>query len=110
MGTKSQLLKGTLEGCVLKIIDKEREIYGYDILRILKEKGFEEISEGTLYPLYMRLQKNGFIASCVRASTQGPARKYYSLTKKGREKLSEFETEWKYLCKTINGILGETIS
>ncbi len=51
MNNKSQLLKGSLEGCVLKIIDLKDEIYGYDIARILKENGFTDISEGTLYPL-----------------------------------------------------------
>lgn len=105
MAGKSQLLKGLLEGCVLKIIDTEGEVYGYDILRILKEKGLEDISEGTLYPLYIRLQKNGYIAFTMRESPQGPSRKYYSLTETGREQLKEFENEWEYLSGVINGII-----
>ena len=109
MNNKSQLLKGSLEGCVLKIIDLKDEIYGYDIARILKENGFTDISEGTLYPLYTRLQKNGFISSKMKESPLGPARKYYSLTDKGREELKDFVDTWEYMSKNINDIIKGNI-
>ncbi|WP_346936567.1 PadR family transcriptional regulator [Clostridium sp.] len=109
MNNKSQLLKGSLEGCVLKIIDLKNEIYGYDIARILKENGFTDISEGTLYPLYTRLQKNGFISSTMKESPFGPARKYYSLTDKGREELKDFVDTWEYMSKNINDIIKGNI-
>lgn len=109
MNNKSQLLKGSLEGCVLKIIDLKDEIYGYDIARILKENGFTDISEGTLYPLYTRLQKNGFISSTMKESPFGPARKYYSLTDKGREELKDFVDTWEYMSKNINDIIKGNI-
>ena len=54
----SQMLKGTLEGCVLKVISN-RETYGYEISQRLLEHGFEGISEGTIYPLLLRMEKNG---------------------------------------------------
>ena len=109
MNNKSQLLKGSLEGCVLKIIDLKDEIYGYDIARILKENGFTDIYEGTLYPLYTRLQKNGFISSTMKESPFGPARKYYSLTDKGREELKDFVDTWEYMSKNINDIIKGNI-
>ncbi|WP_346913311.1 PadR family transcriptional regulator [Clostridium sp.] len=109
MNNKSQLLKGSLEGCVLKIIDLKDEIYGYDIARILKENGFTDISEGTLYPLYTRLQKNGFISSTMKESPFGPARKYYSLTDKGREELKDFVDTWEYMSKNISDIIKGNI-
>lgn len=109
MNNKSQLLKGSLEGCVLKIIDLKDEIYGYDIARILKENGFTDISEGTLYPLYTRLQKNGFISSTMKESPFGPVRKYYSLTDKGREELKDFVDNWGYMSKNINDIIKGNI-
>ena len=56
MNNKSQLLKGSLEGCVLKIIDLKEEVYGYDIARILKENGFTDISEG-LYIHYIHVYR-----------------------------------------------------
>ena len=50
---ESQLMKGVLEGCVLLIIEKE-ETYGYEIIRKLKNYGFYNLSEGTIYPLLLR--------------------------------------------------------
>lgn len=105
MAGKSQLLKGSLEGCVLKVIDLKGSIYGYDISRILHENGFEHISEGTLYPLYTRLLKNKFISSEIKESTLGPARKYYSLTETGKEALAEFQTQWKSMSRCVDHIM-----
>lgn len=59
---RSQLMRGTLEGCILKIISK-KTTYGYEIMMSLKNKGFEDISEGTIYPLLMRLEKQGSISA-----------------------------------------------
>ena len=74
----AQLLKGVLEGCVLAII-AEGETYGYEIIGALEKAGFEEIGEGTLYPVLTRLDKNKLIL-CRRAkSPLGPVRKYYSI-------------------------------
>lgn len=104
MADKSQLLKGTLEGCVLKVIEKNGTVYGYEICRILNERGFENISEGTLYPLYTRLQKNGLIKATLRVSELGPMRKYFSLTQEGKKALTEFETNWNLISRNIKNI------
>ncbi|BCN30339.1 PadR family transcriptional regulator [Anaeromicropila herbilytica] len=109
MNNKSQLLKGSLEGCVLQIINLKEETYGYEIAKILKDNGFTDISEGTLYPLYTRLQKNGLIKSTMKESNLGPLRKYYSLTDAGKEELSEFCESWKYLTEHVGNILGGNI-
>ncbi len=85
----SQMLKGTLEGCVLAIISKS-ETYGYEISRQLEEYGFGTIAEGTIYPLLLRLEKNGLISAVYRQSEVGPKRKYYSLTDAGREEMKMF--------------------
>ena len=58
----SQMLKGTLEGCILAVISKD-EIYGYEISRQLGEYGFGSIAEGTIYPLLLRLEKNGLVTA-----------------------------------------------
>lgn len=52
----SQLLRGVLEGCVLAII-KRGETYGYEIIAKLEASGFNNIQEGTLYPVLTRLEK-----------------------------------------------------
>lgn len=109
MNNQSQLLKGCLEGCVLKIIDIRGEIYGYDILKTLRENNFTTITEGTLYPLYTRLQKNGFIVATTKESSIGPARKYYRLTQKGQEALQQFCEDWAYMSGSVNNILNENL-
>lgn len=108
MNNKSQLLKGCLEGCVLKIIETKGEIYGYDIIKTLRENHFTTITEGTLYPLYTRLQKNGLITATNKESSIGPIRKYYRLTPKGRESLKQFCEDWSYICSCVNNILNES--
>ena len=54
MFDQAQLRKGTLEGCILKIIDRE-PTYGYAIATTLRDSGFADLTEGTLYPLLLRL-------------------------------------------------------
>ena len=61
MFDQAQLRKGTLEGCILKIIDRE-PTYGYAIATTLRDSGFADLTEGTLYPLLLRLQRKGLIA------------------------------------------------
>ena len=53
---RSQLMRGSLEGCILKIISL-RTTYGYEIIELLKESGFRDVSEGTIYPMLIRLEK-----------------------------------------------------
>ena len=90
---KSQLMRGTLEGCILKIISKNMT-YGYEILLSLKSSGFTEISEGTIYPLLLRLEKQGSISSKLLPSPLGPKRKYYTITESGKAYLQSFTDSW----------------
>lgn len=103
---QTQLIKGTLEGCVLGIIS-QKEVYGYELMQALKENGFESIVGGTLYPLLAKLEKNGDLVSTIRASDNGPDRKYYSLTTQGQQTLSVFEKEWNRLNGNVNQILRQ---
>jgi PadR family transcriptional regulator PadR len=101
---KAQILKGILEGCILLIISKENT-YGYGILEILKHNGFSDITEGTIYPILIRLEKQGMLSSQLKESPLGPRRKYYSLTQKGESELSEFLQEWESLSKNVDGLI-----
>ena len=103
----SQMLKGTLEGCILKVISKN-ETYGYEISEALKDYGFSNISEGTIYPLVLRLEKLGFVRFEMRASPLGPKRKYYMITDKGRTYLEDFESCWKRTNESVRNILALT--
>ncbi len=103
---KSQLMRGTLEGCILKIIS-EKTTYGYEILLSLKSRGFSDISEGTIYPLLLRLEKQGSIVSSLLPSPLGPKRKYYSITDDGRRYLLSFINSWKQISNSVSEIIGE---
>ena len=106
----SQMLKGMLEGCILEIINMQ-ETYGYEISEKLSKYGFGEISEGTIYPIILRLQKNEMIDATLRDSSSGPKRKYYSLTSKGQEALIEFKDNWKELNYAVNNLLqGDAVN
>lgn len=106
MNEQSQLLKGTLEGCILKVIE-DKETYGYEISEKLKSNGISVISEGTIYPLLLRLEKNELLAATYKDSSLGPKRKYYTLTPKGKLALREFYFNWCELQKFVNNLFCE---
>ena len=103
MYDKSQLMRGTLEGCILKFLSEETT-YGYELVERLEQNRFQEIQEGTIYPLLVRLEKKGIIRSEFRPSPLGPSRKYYSLTPDGFEYLQEFTENWKQIEASVNQI------
>ena len=98
------MLKGILDGCILAII-QEGEIYGYELTEKLQSYGFYSFSEGTIYPLLLRMQKEGLITSVLRKSTAGPQRKYYLLTDKGEEELTLFRERWANLKQSVERVL-----
>jgi PadR family transcriptional regulator PadR len=79
-----QVRKGVLELCILNAL-AERERYGYDLVKTLVAVPGLGVTEGTLYPLLSRLRVAGLVTTRLEESTEGPARKYYSLTKEGRK-------------------------
>lgn len=106
MSDTTQMLKGILDGCLLAII-KDGEIYGYELASRLESYGFNSFSEGTIYPLLLRMQKEGLITATLRKSTAGPKRKYYSLTQKGEQELELFSKRWEQLSSTVNHVLNK---
>jgi PadR family transcriptional regulator PadR len=101
MADLTEMLKGTLEGCVLQIIGAE-ETYGYAITRLLNEVGFADVVEGTVYTILLRLEKNGLVQVTKRPSGLGPPRKFYSLNDAGRRELATFWAKWEYLSSRID--------
>lgn len=104
MFDQAQLRKGTLEGCILKIIAREAT-YGYAIATTLRDSGFTDLTEGTLYPLLLRLERKGLIRAEYRAGHGGPSRKYYTLTADGQQYLEEFMAAWRSTAASIDAIL-----
>ena len=102
--SNTQMLKGILDSCLLAIIN-EGEVYGYELAEKLESYGFQQTSEGTIYPLLIRMQKEELVTTTLKKSTAGPRRKYYSLTSKGEEELQAFIERWNQLSRSVDQIL-----
>ena len=96
----TELLKGTLEGIVLAIL-AARPAYGYEITARLREQGFADLVEGTVYALLIRIEQRGFVDVEKVPSEKGPPRKVYSINTHGREQLDEFWRAWSFLAERI---------
>ena len=96
----TEMLKGTLEGIVLAILSG-RAAYGYEITAWLREQGFSDIAEGTVYALLIRIEQRGLVDVEKVPSEKGPPRKVYSLNASGREYLDEFWRTWSFLTQRL---------
>ncbi|GGA84401.1 PadR family transcriptional regulator [Ornithinibacillus halotolerans] len=106
MSLRSQLLKGVLEGCILSIIDQQ-PTYGYELSVRLQEFGLSDVSEGSIYPILLRLQKENLIVGTMKKSELGPKRKYYHLTDAGIEALTEFKLQWENIKIPVDHIIKQ---
>ena len=97
---ETEMLKGTLEGIVLAILSRQ-PAYGYEITAWLRERGFTDIAEGTVYALLIRIEQRGLVDVEKVPSEKGPPRKVYSLNAQGREQLEEFWRTWSLLAERI---------
>jgi len=96
----TEMLKGTLEGIVLAILSG-RSAYGYEITAWLRDKGFADIAEGTVYALLIRIEQRGLVDVEKVPSEKGPPRKVYSLNAQGQEYLDEFWRTWSFLTEQL---------
>jgi len=92
----TELLKGTLEGLVLAILTV-RSAYGYEITARLREQGFSDIAEGTVYAVLVRFEQKALVDVEKVPSEKGPPRKVYTLNEAGRQYLDEFWRSWSFL-------------
>jgi DNA-binding PadR family transcriptional regulator len=95
------MLKGVLEGSVLEIISRDTT-YGYDITHQLRKLGLQDVVEGTVYTILIRLEKNGLVSTEKKPSEVGPPRKFYALTDLGYKELHSFWTRWDFVSSKIN--------
>lgn len=92
----TELLKGSLEGMILERISRG-ETYGYEITKYLNDLGFDEIVEGTVYTILLRIEKKGLVEVEKKKSDLGPARKFYALSESGKEELALFWKRWEFI-------------
>ena len=100
----AQYKKGVLELCVLRLI-KRRDLYGYEMVQQVSL--YIEVTESTIYPLLRRLTKEGYLQTYNKASSEGPTRKYYSMTVGGEVYLTTLLKEWNQMVESVQRLLEE---
>ncbi len=97
-----QFKKGVLELCALALLAKKNR-YGYELVNEISKT--ISISEGTIYPLLRRLKNDGYVTTYLEESSEGAPRKYYQLTKSGKEMEKELKKEWLTFVKQVNSFI-----
>jgi PadR family transcriptional regulator PadR len=89
----------------MSIISEEAS-YGYEMVRKLRSRGLDLASEGSIYPLLSRLQKQGLIKSYLVQSSEGPARKYYRMSDNGQMVLAQWRRDWAGFRDSVDSVLS----
>lgn len=103
----AQFKKGVLELCVLTMIAR-KDYYGYELVEEISKE--LEISEGTLYPILRRLTEEKYFETYLQESSEGPPRKYYRMTKLGKDFQKDQFKQWLEFNKKIEKIIGKEIT
>ena len=103
-------MSGVPELLLLRLLG-EREMYGYELVRAIRNATKDAISigEGVIYPVLHSLERNGALKS-KRKAVAGRTRVYYSLTKKGSERLEKLQTDWRRIQGGVAIVLGSAAS
>ena len=106
---KGEVLQGTLDLMVLKVLDSMGTMHGYGIARRIEQisENLLQMNQGTLYPALLRLQQRGWITSKWGASDNNRRAKFYSLTKAGRKQLTAKEASWERTAALMARLLAE---
>ena len=102
----TEMLKGVLEGIVLALLSR-RPAYGYELTAWLREQGFVDIAEGTVYALLVRIEQRGLVDVEKVPSEKGPPRKVYSMNPQGEDYLAEFWRTWGFLAERLARLRDE---
>ncbi|MCS7197700.1 MAG: PadR family transcriptional regulator [Candidatus Bipolaricaulota bacterium] len=100
----SQLRKGTLEFAIMLLLEESPK-YGLELIQTLEEIPGLVTKEGTVYPLLNRLKNDGLLEAEWVESPEGPPRKYYRLTRKGRQQLAEMRRYWHTLARSLDALV-----
>jgi len=100
----TQMLKGVLDLAVLAVLD-EKDGYGYDVVRRLREAGLEGVGDASVYGTLRRLFQAGALTSYVVPSDSGPHRKYYGLNDAGRAQLASSGAGWRAFATAVDSLL-----
>ena len=106
MGNRLDMRKGSTTVLILSLL-VEQPMYGYQIAKDLAARsgGVFEFKEGTLYPALHRMEKDGLLTSYWEVVEEGPSRKYYAITDKGRDVLAHKSRDWSEFARALLGVL-----
>ena len=102
----SDLLRGHTDTIILKLL-LDGDKYGYEISKLIQtnSSGEYELKEATMYSSLKRLEADGSITSYWGDETQGGRRRYYGITKKGKQLYSENKNNWEYAKRVLDNLL-----
>ncbi|MDD4164744.1 MAG: PadR family transcriptional regulator [Eubacteriales bacterium] len=101
-----QYKKGVIELLVLSMLSR-KDCYGYDVSEYISSK--IDISDGTVYPILRKLKSDGLVTTYLSEESGGPPRKYYRLTKYGKQQYISDKAEWLHFIKSVTEILEEDL-
>ena len=104
---RSQLLRGVLDAAVLAVVQRH-DGYGYDVVRRLRAGGLADVGDASVYGTLRRLYRGGALTSYVVPSDEGPHRRYYGITERGKTQLSEARTTWAEFVRAVDALLEQT--
>ncbi len=105
---RSQLLRGALDAAVLAVV-AQRDGYGYDVVRRLRAAGLGDVGDASVYGTLRRLYRGGALTSYVMPSDEGPHRRYYGVTDRGRETLAAARQTWTTFSRALDGLLATDV-
>ncbi|PKR83363.1 PadR family transcriptional regulator [Heyndrickxia camelliae] len=103
-----ELVKGSTSLLLLHLLE-EQDMYGYQLSKEMERRSEDafQIKEGTLYPALKKLEEQGYIDSYWQDQEKGPSRKYYCITKAGKEALLQKSKEWSRFVGVMTKVLGD---
>src|SRR5256885_3448010 len=104
----SQLLKGALDAATLAVV-AEQDGYGYDVVRRLRAAGLSDVGDASVYGTLRRLYGAGSLTSYVMPSDEGPHRRYYGVTERGRAQLEEARPVWAGFSRALTTLLETNV-
>jgi len=109
MPTRTDLLQGTLELLILKVL-RLGELHGWGISKRVRTLSNDvlHVQQGSLYPALYRLEDRGLIAATWGVSDEGRKAKFYHLTDKGRAALAEERASWRAFSGAVEAVLRAT--
>ncbi len=107
MNVSKDLIAASATPLILALL-KQQDSYGYEIIKHIREISDDKLvwTEGMLYPVLHRLDKNGFVESYWKKSSTGRKRKYYRLQKAGAAELENHKQQWELVYSVLSKVIN----